>query len=280
MQHRPITLFLVITLVLSAIFWVLIISAGHVGAAAGRYVTGLMWCPGVAALIVCSLPGEDVGSLGLGWGRTRYVLLGYAVPLAYASVAYCLIWLLGLGGFPDMKAIASMSAKLQWSLPAAAFIPLYFLLQATTGIIPSVAHALGEEIGWRGFLTPRLVGALGFTRGVFVIGVIWTAWHVPILLFADYNSGTPWWYALPCFLVLVVSISFPLAWLRLRSGSVWPCAMLHASHNLFIQAFFTPLTAARGAVTPYVVDEFGIALPLVAIGCAVLFWRRRGLVVV
>jgi membrane protease YdiL (CAAX protease family) len=202
-------------------------------------------------------------------------LVGYLTPLAYASVAYGAIWLTGLGGFPNAVTISALADKLQWHLPTALFIPAYFLLIATTGMIPSVAHALGEEIGWRGFLTPRLIARLGFTKGALATGVIWTAWHLPILLFADYNSGTPWWFGMPCFLVMVVSISIVLAWLRLRSGSVWPCAILHASHNLFIQGFFTPLTAPHGQVTAYCIDEFGIGLPLVTIACAVFFWRMR-----
>ncbi|MDB6046817.1 MAG: hypothetical protein JWM63_5368 [Gammaproteobacteria bacterium] len=80
-------------------------------------------------------------------------------------------------------------------------------------------------------------------------GIVWTAWHVPILLFADYNSGTPWWFSLPCFTVMVAALSIMLTWLRRRSNSVWPCAILNVSHNLFVQGFFTPLTGARGSLT-------------------------------
>src|ERR1019366_1011324 len=142
-------------------------------------------------------------------------------------------------------------------------------------MIGSTARALGEEIGWRGFMAPRMVAQWGFTRGAVVAGIIWAAWHMPLLLFADYNSGTPWWFALSCFAVLVIASRVMLTWIRLKSQSAWPCAILHASHNLFIQAFFTPLTAPRGAVTAYAIDEFGVALPAVALVIAFLFWRAR-----
>lgn len=62
---------------------------------------------------------------------------------------------------------------------------------------------------------------------------------------------------------------------RLASNSIWPCAILHASHNAFVQVFFTPLTGPRGTVTPYVIDEFGVALPLVATVFAIGFWLQR-----
>jgi len=73
----------------------------------------------------------------------------------------------------------------------------------------------------------------------------------------------------------VVASSVILTWLRLRSNSVWPCMLFHASHNVFIQNFFTPLTGAKGKITPYMIDEFGIALPLVVLVVAILAWRAR-----
>jgi uncharacterized protein len=106
-------------------------------------------------------------------------------------------------------------------------------------------------------------------------GVIWASWHLPILLFADYDAHTTWWFAMPCFAVMVISSSFAFAWLRLRSGSVWPAAILHGSHNLFIQAWLTPMTSAQGHLTPYVIDEFGFMLPRAAVVVGIVFWRKR-----
>jgi membrane protease YdiL (CAAX protease family) len=41
---------------------------------------------------------------------------------------------------------------------------------------------------------------------------------------------------------MVVAIAVPMAWLRLRTGSVWPAAIMHALHNL-------PMTAHVGATS-------------------------------
>ena len=94
------------------------------------------------------------------------------------------------------------------------------------------------------------------------------------LLFADYNSGTPSWYAMSCFMVLIISMSFIYTWFRIKSGSLWTAVILHASHNLFIQRIFTPLTEDTGN-TAYYVDEFGIVLPIVTIGFAIYYWSKR-----
>jgi membrane protease YdiL (CAAX protease family) len=276
-DRSAIAAFLGLATLISAVFWAIIIATGHVGGGAGHYVEALMWSPALAAFLTVVLCRLDVRSLGLGWRDSPAALSGYLTPLAYAAIAYGVVWLSGLGGFPNLDTIAALAKKLGWSFTAPlVFVPLYFLLIATTGMVSSLAHALGEEIGWRGFLAPRMVGRAGFTTGAVLTGLIWAAWHVPILLFADYNSGTPWWFALPCFFIMVVSLSVMLTWLRLKSNSVWPCAILHASHNLFIQAFFTPLTSTRGGITAYVIDEFGLAVPLVTVVFAVFFWSRRG----
>ena len=99
----------------------------------------------------------------------------------------------------------------------------------------------------------------------------------PLLLAADYNAGTPWWYGLACFTLLVVGISFLFAWLRLASGSVWPAMLLHGSHNLWIQGFFDRLTADTGP-TEWWSGEFGAGLALAALPVAwiaVAAYRRR-----
>jgi membrane protease YdiL (CAAX protease family) len=277
MQKQTVTIlcYLALTACFSAFFWTLMIASGHVGAGKGLYVAGLMWCPAAAALAACYIRRVDFNALGLRWGGARYALLGYFTPLAYATIGYALVWIFGFGFFPDPSAIAAVAAKLGWTVTTPiAFIPLYLLLIGTTQMISSLAHALGEEIGWRGLLTPLMVEKLGFTKGSIAVGVIWAAWHLPLLLFADYNSGTPWWFAMPCFCALTIGCSVIMTWLRLVSNSVWPCAILHASHNLFIQGFFTPLTGSRGTLTAYAIDEFGVAVPLIIVLFAVGFWFR------
>ncbi|HEY2682660.1 MAG TPA: CPBP family glutamic-type intramembrane protease [Steroidobacteraceae bacterium] len=268
--------YLGITTCASGIFWTLIIKSGHLNAANGLYVAALMWSPGIGAIATVLIKRLGIGALGLRWGDWRYGLFSYVTPLVYATIAYALIWTFGFGSFPDPAGLAAMAHK----AGGMATSPLgLFMLVGTIVLIPSLINALGEEIGWRGLLTPLMITRFGFTRGSLLVGIIWAAWHLPLLLFADYNSGTPWWFSLPCFCALTVGLSFVLTWFRLASASVWPCAILHASHNAFIQAFFTPLTGSRGTLTAYVIDEFGVAVPLIVVLAAIGFWldRRRAM---
>jgi len=268
--------FLILTALLSSVFQTIMIITGSIAGGGTHYIAGVMWAPAVAAVLTVYIKGLRADSLALGWGGARYAWGAYSTPLAYATVAYSVTWLLGLGSFPSPEGIARLNTRLGWHLSDATFVPVYFVLIATTGMVGNVARALGEEIGWRGLLWSQWFPSMGFTKASLLIGLVWSASHVPGIVLADYTSGAPWWFTLPCFFVMVTAASVILCWFRLKSNSVWPCAILHASHNLFIQSFFTPLTGDRGGVTKYVIGEFGVALPIVVTLLAILFWLRRG----
>ena len=274
-ENKSIFLFLAITLALSSIFYFLIIDAGTLSAGNGLFVLGLMWCPGISALITLRLCKRSWRELGWKWGETKYQFRSYFLPILYALVAYSLIWVFGWGKFYDSEFVGTISDSLGLkALDGKLVIVIYVLLQGTVSFLLGAIFALGEEIGWRGFLVPELYKSQGFINTSLYSGLIWGIWHLPILLFADYNSGTPTWYAMLCFMVLVVAISFVYTWFRMKSGSLWTAVILHASHNTYIQSIFTPLTADTGH-TAYYVDEFGLLLPVVAVVLAVYFWRQR-----
>jgi len=272
---KPIAIFLSITLALSAIFYFLIIYSGTLGGGRGQYVMGLMWCPGISALITMKLLKRNISDLGWKWGNTKYQIWSYLIPFFYALIAYLAIWIFGWGGFYNKEFVSELTESFGLGPIGAGFtIAFYVILLGIFGTIRSMASALGEEIGWRGFLVPELYTKYGFTKTSVISGLIWGVWHLPILLFADYNSGTPSWYAMSCFMVLIVSMSFIYTWFRIKSGSLWTAVILHATHNLFIQAIFTPLTSDTGN-TAYYIDEFGIVLPVVGICFAIYYWNKR-----
>ena len=93
-----IAVFVTLTFLLSSIFYFKIISAGDLEAAGALPILGLMWCPGIAALMTRFAFRRNLRGLGWGLGKPRYLLASYGLPLLYAVVAYGLVWLLsGLG---------------------------------------------------------------------------------------------------------------------------------------------------------------------------------------
>ena len=259
----------------SSVFYFLILRARTLGAGQGLYVTGIMWCPALAAFTTLRLNGRSLSELGWKWPSSHYAAMSWYVPLLYAAIAYVIVWGLGLGGFPNHEFMQGLVARMGLRISPTASTIVYALLAGSFGIVSSLSRALGEEIGWRGFLVPELAKTVSFTSTALISGIIWASWHYPALIWGDYNAGTPSWYGLTCFTVMVIAISVVFAWIRLKSGSLWTGAILHASHNLYVQAIFTPLTQNRGK-TAWLIDEFGAVLPLVAVVFAIYFWRRRG----
>jgi len=152
---------------------------------------------------------------------------------------------------------------------------LDFVAFIAFGTLGSSISALGEEIGWRGFLVPRLARLTTFSKTSLISGGIWALWHYPLILFADYNaSGVPLWYSLICFTIMIMGISFAFSWLRLKSGSLWTAMFIHANHNLYIQQLCDPFTVDTG-ITEFIIGEFGIALAVVSLVIALAFWRVR-----
>ena len=210
------------------------------------YVTGAMWSPALAAFATKGIFGESIRELPWKWGNARYAWLGYAIPILYTVPVYVIVWLSGLGAF-NVAFLQKTAAEFGWkNFPPSITLTLFVLITATIGLIPKLSRALGEEIGWRGFLVPELAKVVSFPKVALISGLMWAAYHYPVLLFADYNGGGPRWYSLICFTVMVVAGSFILAWLVLRAQSLWPAAIFHASHNLFVQSICTPLTRDTG----------------------------------
>jgi membrane protease YdiL (CAAX protease family) len=257
---RQIITFLVLMTIGSAIMVLIIYQAGGLRAYDGTLVHILMWMPGLAGLITSFAYTRNFRELGLNTLEpARYLLIGYLVPVAYLLITYAIVWVTGLG-------ILNTDAATQQ-------VPLWAFLfdSATNGVARALFSTAGEEIGWRGLLTCQMFRLTSFTRTALITGVIWWVWHLPLMPLG-YSSGTPLWYAVPCFLIAVVGISFVQTYLRLKSGSVWPCILLHASHNLFIQGIFEPLTKNAG-FTPYLTTEFGIATAIALAVVGVIFWR-------
>jgi membrane protease YdiL (CAAX protease family) len=273
-------LYVVLAFAFSSVFYALMIASGHVGGGKGWYAAGLEWCPAAAVLLTCTLLRIDIGTIGWRWRPWRWQILAYATPLLFCLIGYVAVWAAGLGGFPNGKTVDSLKAALGIpSLSTSQVILLWTFLSLIAGTVRSLAGALGEQIGWSGFLSPRLAERYGFTRAAFLTGAVWATWHFPILFFSDFfDSPSPVWFWLPCFVIELLGLSVIILWLRLRSGSVWTGVLVDASLNLWNQDFFAPLTAPRGAITNYTIDESGFMLPFVISIAAYLFWRQRAAV--
>ena len=72
-------------------------------------------------------------------------------------------------------------------------------------------------------------------------------------------------------MIHITGLAFAFAWLRLASGSLWPAALMHATHNAFIQSVLDKITVDSGR-TAYFSTEFGLGLAMMGVIVALCFW--------
>jgi membrane protease YdiL (CAAX protease family) len=238
------------------------------------YIVILMWSPGLAAFATCKIQGIHLRSIGWGWGNARLQWAAYFIPIFYGLVAYGFIWGTGRAGVAGPKYIEGVSNYLGlvgWS--DGAVIAFAVLIFGGVGMVWRIASSLGEEIGWRGFLTPQLMRLYSFPVTSLIVGLVWSLWHAPLIYNTTYNGGP---YDLHVqmanFTVVTIGVSFIMTYMRLKSGSVWSATILHAAHNCFVIGLFGEMTINyEGRLYA---GEFGSVLPIVMVVFAAYFWYR------
>jgi membrane protease YdiL (CAAX protease family) len=233
----------------------------------------LMWMPAVASILVRLVRREGFADVSFRFGGRRTaiaLLLGLLLPFAVGVVAYGLAWSLGLASFAPPETLPLLGAVGGLAL-AARFVLLAGAVLVT--VLPlSLVLAMGEEIGWRGYLVVRLLDAR-VPRAILVSGVIWGLWHVPLIVAGLYAAGPNSLLSATVFVVMVVAITVPMSWARLATGSIWPAAFLHGAWNTVIQAAFDHSTAGPDA--RLWTGESGLLTAATMVGLAVLLSRRH-----
>jgi CAAX protease family protein len=144
------------------------------------------------------------------------------------------------------------------------------------GIVVSSAVAVLEEVGWRGYLLPKLAAGSGGAAPA-LVGFLHGVWHLPLMLLTTaYNPIGNRLITVPIFLALLTGAGVLFGYLRTASGSTWPAVVMHGTWN----AIWTTLAGAAVIKQPmtaaYVTGETGVfTLVAVAIVAAVLARRGR-----
>lgn len=277
-SKKPIYMFLVLVVIFATISYVVAFALGGDNVTGGLFL--LQFSPLAAAFITKLVLQRNLRGLGWGWGKTRYQAVAYGLAFLIPLVTFALVWLLGFGGFYNVAFLTEAQTGLAdtfgidvtspWLLMAA-----LVLLNGTLGLLIAFG-GIGEEFGWRGFLVPELNKHYDFTKTALISGTIWSTYHWPLIFFlaAPRLDNSPW-PMLVFYLVSGIALSTIMAWLRLKSGSVWTAVIFHMALNIHIQGFFQNLTIETSWLTNYISGEFGLMLALVAPVFGYLFWRRR-----
>ena len=164
-------------------------------------------------------------------------------------------------GMPSQQELASIAPLLVASTVLAALTIAPFI-----NAIP----AFGEEAGWRGMLFPTLCELMSTRVAAVASGAIWGLWHAPIIAMG-HNYGMAYlgfpWTGIIVMTAACTAMGACMAYLRLRTQSVWPCALAHGAFNAIagVGLYFCLAGQTLAGPTPlgYIAD-----IPLLALGIA------------
>lgn len=167
-------------------------------------------------------------ALSMHLSKTRAVE-GYAVLGAFAAIwlIFLLPWLFTAWAYRwnwADKLKAALPNRWSWLhhvFRVLLFVPTFL----THGIFPG---ELGEEMGWRGYLVRRWVDRPLVAAAITM--PVWASFHIPII-FSTTQRGHP--VLNTVFLLSIAVAAVPFAALYRWGRSVWPCAVLHFSWNVW-----------------------------------------------
>lgn len=193
-----------------------------------------MWAPGLAAMltqrVVMHHPLRALKLKRLG-EKSVYVW-AWLGPILLTLFTGGLTLILGTGHLDTELTLLrqSLGEGQSKAIAAPGFLLLIQVAFAIT-LAPLInsLFALGEELGWRGFLLPQLL-PLGKWRAIGLSGAIWGIWHAPAVLQGLNYPGHPITgvFSMIGFCML---LSVFLSWLYLRADSPWAPALAHGSLN-------------------------------------------------
>lgn len=206
----------------------------------------LGWGFGVASVVMTGLTLGRTGVISL---LKRY--LHWRVGWKWYLAAFLLPLTLIVGGVYSNAVVTGVPPDFSTIIARqifgeTAYLPLFIL---PFFIIDFIAN--GEEIGWRGYVLPRVQAKYGALASALIVGVVWGVWHLPKFL-THWNTISFAW-----FMAHTVAASVLYTWLyNGTKGSLLLVTLFHASSNT--AGVFMPManTVSSGNMGAYVIFVF------------------------
>ncbi|GBU23260.1 hypothetical protein R80B4_03177 [Fibrobacteres bacterium R8-0-B4] len=203
------------------------------------FAAAYMLLPAVCAITLQALRKEKpFRNLGLSFKLNWWFLIAGAVPFVYSFAALGITLL-----FPDVSFSVTYEGLLARVPPEqvelvkqklSLFPPVIFLLiqvvsAVAAGYTINAFFALGEELGWRGYLLKALQNKK-FMIVSLIIGAVWGLWHFPLILighnYPQHPAAGVWMMVIYCILLTPMMI-----YIVIKSKSVITAAIFHGANN-------------------------------------------------
>ena len=135
-----------------------------------------------------------------------------------------------------------------------------FVLNTLVNFALMMVILMGEEIGWRGFMLPRIQLLTSKRRAAVITGFVHGCFHLPLILIATtYDAEGSRWLVAPITVLVITAAGVFYAWIWDRSGSPWAVTLGHTAANLTFDFGFTAVASSTAASLAYVAGETGFA---------------------
>jgi hypothetical protein len=225
--NYPLASFIVVSFIYSWTLWLLMILSKQ-GMLPFNFPTNFLgsFGPAIGAIVVSLIISGRKGLKEL-FGRLKIMkvsALSYSVALLFIVIVTVIALAIFYFAIDSSVSFGKIDS---WLNAVIYFFVIFFL-----------GGPLGEEIGWRGFLQPKLMERFSPIVASLIIFAIWFAWHIPLFwLEGAAQQGS----SMLNFATMVLCMSFLFTWLYLKTkGSLMLALLFHTSIN-YVSAYITPI---------------------------------------
>lgn len=177
----------------------------------------MVFVPALLAILLTALTdgGKDVGALlkklfqwqnGIKW-YVIVIALAFGLRLMISVIALLLGWISTIQLTP-------------WSLPQYIIIGVFIMI-----------GAVAEELGWRGYVLPKLLPHHSALYSALLIGVVWGIIHLGLTLPGQMNAGSYWLSTI----LYITGLSIILTWLYIQTrGNLVIPILFHIGQSYFV----------------------------------------------
>jgi uncharacterized protein len=198
-----------------------------------------MLLPAICAVVLQLIHKEKpFRNLGVSFRFNQWFFIAGIVPFVYTFITLGINLL-----FPNISFSASYEGFLT-NLPAeqaelalkqlSRFPPIvFFILQVVSALVAgytiNAVFALGEELGWRGYLLKALKNKKLLPVSL-IIGVVWGLWHFPLILLGHNYPQHPV-AGVGMMVIFCILLSPVMSYIVIKSKSVITAAIFHGINN-------------------------------------------------
>jgi membrane protease YdiL (CAAX protease family) len=201
-------------------------------------LAGAMFTPALSSILTRLITKEGFQNMYLRpnfKGHIKEYLLvffGPTILLFLSGVVYFLIFPATFD--PELTVLKASAASSGSGLSAYSLLLIAVLQVIIIGPIVNIVPTMGEELGWRGYLLPKLREFFSDRAALVITGIVWGVWHIPVIAMG-HNYGTGYigypWLGILAMIVFCVVLGIIEGYASIKLESAFPAAMIHSSVN-------------------------------------------------